>query len=281
MAFIAMVIVGIFGVICVIFLFLMLLFLILGIVKARKKKKSAKVFFSLAAVSFVLLLGFLWFLFGPKRAEIDTPDGTVKVSKKITAELEECIENEDIQKLDEMLDKRPELVYYTNSKHHGMLYTAALTGNVELLECVLEHGAKFDDEILHKNLIYEYSLEYYFHNLTHLTEEETEKVKSRGSAPIVEIMLENGATVNFENNEEVPNALFIAIWWIVTDDEVTEDELQVVEMLIEHGASCTETNSDGDTILDVLHHMIEQYTVEDKDPEGIAKLEKMFEQAAK
>lgn len=278
MAFMAMVIVAIVGGIFLIFLFLMLLFIILGIVKSKKKKKSAKVFFTLSGIIFALLAGFLLFLFGPRIREIDTPDKTVKVGEWITNDLAESIENEDIEQVEEMLIKRPELLYYVDINGQGILDKAALTGNVELVQCILNYGGKFDDPLIHEKNVYKYSLELYFHRL--LVGEEGQKASEEGIAPMIECMLENGAVATFDGDNNTPNALWVALWWITQDNEISQDDIRVVELLIDYGASCTEKDYQGETVINLLSNEILTKSTSINDPEGFAKLRKIIETAA-
>ncbi|MBQ7065441.1 MAG: hypothetical protein IJN92_01335 [Lachnospiraceae bacterium] len=275
MAFMAMVLVAIFGIICLFFLVLMLVFLILGIVKAKKKKKSAKVFFILSGTIFAAMTVFFLFLFGPRIRTIVTPDKTVKVGQWVTDDLMESIENEDIVQVDKMLSKRPELIYYVDINGEGILDEAALTGNVELVQCILKHGAKFDDELVHEGSVYKYSLEYYFHNL--LIDNMNDELNTKEIASMVECMMENGASATFVGDNNEPNALWVALWWITQDDEISDDDMKVMKLLIEYGASCTEENYQGDTVLNLLDNEILSKEVMENDPQGFTKLRNLLQ----
>lgn len=238
-------------IICIGILFVILIFLILGIVFAvKKRKKLAIVFFSIDGAILIIIaciIAVIYFtIVSPKDKIFETPDGYEKVSTKIVSELEESIENGDMENVDVILDEYPELIYYADVNHTSFLHKAILSGNVDVAECIIEHGAEFDDEFFLDHLIFDYSFEYYFANL--------EKGENSDNIyEVVQFMLENGAEVEYEGNNTTPNVLFQAIWWICYDGEISDNDIVLLGLFIDYGASVTETDSTDENVIDYYY----------------------------
>lgn len=238
-------------IICIGILIFILIFLILGIVFAiKKRKKLAIVFFSIDGAILIIIaciIAAIYFIIvSPKDKTFETPDGYEKVSAKIVSELEESIENGDTKNVDVILDEYPKLIYYADVNHTGILHKAILSGNVDVAECIIEHGAEFDDEFFLDHLIFDYSFEYYFSSL------ENSK-NSDNIYKVVQFMLENGAEVEYEGNNTTPNVLFQAIWWVCYDCEISDDDIALLNLFIDYGASVTETNSADENVIDYYY----------------------------
>ncbi len=265
----------------IIFVILVLLFIafntmivsfILAIVSTNKKKTVSSVIFW--SIGSLLLTGFIILgvlIFGPKSVEIETPTGQfAKVPKKEANAYIEAISQEDIQTTKAKMDRYPELIYYTGFNGQSPLDKASNTLNIELAECVINHGAVYDDKFMHRESIYNYSLEYFFATQT------TDDLVYPGMKinSMVSFMLENGAGVNFDNTNQ-PNALFSSVWYICRDGVIQDMDLTLLQMLIDHGANISEQNTIGEYPTDFLKMAAEQNSVP-LDSENYIKAEKLL-----
>lgn len=246
-------------VISIVILIVMLVLLILGIVFAVKKKKTlATIFFSIDGAILIIIaiivIAIYCFINAPKSETFETPDGEKTVSAEIISQMEESINCNDTEDVDDILDEYPELIYYYESSYTSILHKATELGNLEVAECILDHGAEYDDEIIMDHLIYDYSLEYYFGTCNSERFYET-----------VGFMLENGATVTYQGNTSTPNALFQAVWWISHDDNLSDEDIALIELLIEYGASTTEINSSNKSAIDVYYETTYQHSITEDD----------------
>ena len=87
--------------------------------------------------------------------------------------------------------------------------------------------------------------------------------------------LNNGAAVEFDDNTH-PNALFRAVWYICADGSIQDTDIDLLRLLIDHGASITESNSSY-TPSEFLQMAAGQYNISDKDS-GLTKAKNLLTQ---
>ena len=227
------------GIIGIIFLLLTavvavsLIFLILGIVKHRKDKVTSLVFIAFALVTLLGMAvgGFL--LLGPKKVKVETPDGDVRIWNNIIEDYLNNVANDNFDEVEEMLEEEPALVYAYDDDGEDILQNAALNGNIEMLELAIEYGAKFDSEIIFDESSYDCSIQAFLDEIGRrskrydLTDEDVYDV--------IEFMLKNDASVEIDD-EDSPNALFLAYVWICHDEIISDEDIELVELLHSYGA---------------------------------------------
>lgn len=131
------------GIIGIIFLVLMaiatlsVVFLILGIVKHKKDKVASIVLISFALVTLLGLSIGGYLLLGPKKIKVETPDGSVKIWDNIIEDYLNNVANDNFDKVEELLEENPALVYAYDDDGEDILQNAALNGNIEMLELAL------------------------------------------------------------------------------------------------------------------------------------------------
>lgn len=274
MAFMGMFIAAIAIIIFLGIIFFVLLFLIIGLVKKKKQKKSATVFFVLSGMNAVLVILILFLVFGPKKEEIETPTGTVEVWRSVTKKYEDAMENRDLEKLDSMLSKHPELVYYTDNNVNGILQYGMSTCNIEMMELGIRYGAKFDDALVYDHVIYDGSFPEFFNNLgyrsteTYVAGETTDEILET-----VKFMSENGADMERGASSSPANFLFTAIYWIKGDKKISEKDMELILYVVNQGCTLNESYANNETVFDAFEESIGSMQVDEDAKELVDQFE--------
>lgn len=278
MAFMGMVIAAIAIIIFLVIIFCMLLFLIIGLVKKKRQKKSAVVFFVLSGINAVLILLVLFVAFGPKRKEIETPTGTVEVWKSQTEKYEDAMKSRDMEKLDSMLSKHPELVYYTDNNRRGILQYGMATCNMEMMELGIQRGARFDDALVYDHLIFDGSFPEFFENLgyrsteTYVSGETTDEILET-----VKFMSEHGADMERGASSRPPNFLFTAIYWIKADKIISKKDMELILYVVNQGCTLSESYADNETVFDAFEESIANVKIDEDAKELVNQFELLAE----
>lgn len=270
MGFMGLAIVGILLVVLAIAALIMIICFVLAVVLGIKGHKTAAIV--LTSIASVILVGFIVLgiiIFMPKKIEVETPDGNIfPIIETDAYAFSEAIHNTDIVTVEKLLDKYPELVYYKGINGQSPADEASVTLDINLVQTILDHGGRFDGEFEHSDSIYDYSLEYFFSELIGTP-------SSDAINDMAEFMLNNGAAVEFDDNTH-PNALFRAVWYICADGSIQDTDIDLLRLLIDHGASITESNSYY-TPSEFLQMAAGQYNISDKDS-GLTKAKNLLTQ---
>ena len=239
--FIIIVIVIVIGVLAVI-LALAALFFFSGIILRKKGKKIGYLFLALGVI-FIVFLGYVAFsIFAPEKVNIETPTDVVSILDSNIDKLEKYIIEGDVDSLDDLLFEYPELLYYIDKDDDCVLTKALEIGDLETVECMIEHGIRFDDEIINENDDKNYISIYFYNKRDNYTYGD-EDTASTEVLEMTKLMIENGASVNFHNNKYEKNALYSALPWICYDEKISEGDIILVNMLIASGISFSHKNS--------------------------------------
>lgn len=225
---------------------LMIAFFIAGLILRKRHKKVGTVLLTLAGIIFALFAALALYIFLPRKIEIQTPDGTRTVYSNVDHSYINAVRDGDIERVNKLLNKYPFLIYedeylYDSGSNYtdGLLY-ATVNGNKELAECLVSHGATYDNGITLENVYYEYTFEYYFSRLCSNSLTESDKPDSVDEW--VQFMIDNGAVVEFTDITNTPNALFCAVEYICNDGVISDEDVRVIEVLIENGARITDVD---------------------------------------
>lgn len=224
-------------------------FLILGFVFRKKKKTLSNVFFIISGISAAPLACAL----------VSFVSAMISVPKSEYSELslKQAVEASDIEAADRILDKEPELIRKLDHNSLSVLEHALKKGDIEMVKCLLEHGAEFDDPTVFDNLIFSYSFELFFSDL------DSEPMCE--ISDMVSLMIENGAQVEFSDKRIAPNALFYAEYYIFRDDAISSDDVRIIQLLIDGGASVSEVNNSGENALDCFKECAEESGLDSSD----------------
>lgn len=246
MAFMGLLIANAVLTILLIILFIAVVFLIIAIIlKIVGKKKDSKgfriagnVFFVLSglnALPLILIAGYM--IFATTFTYEEMPDGDRKYILMSDIDKLNEIVNENsfdtAEKLDKLLNRSPNLVYYLDVNKKGVIDFGLENGNFAVVETAIEHGAKFDDPRRYDHMAYEHnSMDYYLSEIQYrsITEDDVQ---------IVKLMFKENASVEFSSKPLVCSNFFgEAVWAILYNNEkVTDTELEFLDVFIENGLS--------------------------------------------
>ncbi len=224
-------------------IFLMLTLFIIGLIIRKKHKKASNVLLTLSGIILALFAALAIFIFLPRRVEIQTPDGVQTVYSNVDSSFARAVRNDDIEQANKLLDKYPALLYEDEYLYDmggqidGLLY-ATVHGNRELADCLINHGASYDNGITLENVAYEYTFDYYFDNLR--VNSNSEDYIAENIDEWVKLLIDHGAVVEFSDDSTTPNALFCAVEYICYDGVISDEDVRIVEILIDSGAVITD-----------------------------------------
>lgn len=143
----------IFGIIIKLMIVFAGIFLVAGLMLFETHKTIAIVLFILSGLN---LLGFTaWKVYELTfKVTIKTSDGEVKIKDSECSKYTEYIESMNIEKINEILDKYPALIYYEiheNCERQTLLFYGLYHCDVDMMQCALNHGEKFNDPELNIN----------------------------------------------------------------------------------------------------------------------------------
>lgn len=166
MAFAGMFLGTVFIIIVLIVYFIAFVELIVAIVLTVKKhKKPAIVLYILSGIPAVITIAVVLILaFNAWFPEYKTTNGdTVRLAKSDITMMKTLIIRDDMVALDALLDSRPNLIYYQDINSMTLLEYGLFNSDVEIMQIAVDHGAIFDDPVVHSHLVYKNSLERFFY----------------------------------------------------------------------------------------------------------------------
>lgn len=193
------------------------IFLVAGLMLLKTHETIAIVLFILSGLN---LLGFTAWQILIFNETIATPDGEVKIKHSVCLKYKEYIESMDIEKINELLDKYPEIIYYEiddaiNSRHM-LLFYGLYHCNVDIMQCALNHSGKFNDPELNINSNF---LRHFFAYMSGNTTDEI--------IDTVKFALEHGAEVV---NKDW-NLYERARKWVMNDGVVSRKDKELLELI--------------------------------------------------
>ena len=248
-------------------LLMSLILLIVGIVRHRRKK-SGKVFFIISGVLAALVVTPILMFALPVKVDIDTPDGRGYVWSNGRDMLYSAIYRGDTDAVDKLLDKNPKLVYVIKyGDNMDGLHTAMMKNDIDTAKCIIEHGGAFDSGYNFAENEYTYSLECYFN--TYYIRTKLDDLKY-SEYECVKFMIDNNAKAEFA--EDRSNALFYAVDSICYDCIISDEEAEMIGLLIDAGADIADKNAYGKTPCDVFLERVEIDKITDDDKNKIVPL---------
>ncbi|MBR3247984.1 MAG: hypothetical protein IKG03_06275 [Clostridiales bacterium] len=162
MAFAGMVIGAIFIIIALIIYAIAFSEFIVGIILLIKKKKvPAIILLVLSAIPAVITVIFVLVnVFNNHFRKFETYDGnTVTVNMSHVNQMYDLLREKDMDGLNTLLDKHPELIYFQDINHVTLLEFGVRSCSVDVMEIAYDHGARFDEETVFEHLVMNYSME--------------------------------------------------------------------------------------------------------------------------
>ncbi|MDE5861043.1 MAG: hypothetical protein K2H28_02505 [Ruminococcus sp.] len=126
------------------------IFLIAGFILYKTHQTIAIILFVLAGLNFIGFTAFkIYERFG--KQPVSTSQGKVYIESSVREKYKKYVRNMDIEKVNEMLEKYPALVYYKireNKEECTLLFYGLYHCNVDMMKCALKHGEQFKDREL-------------------------------------------------------------------------------------------------------------------------------------
>ena len=244
-----------------------LICLIIGIIQKRRKKKSSKAFFIASAVLFSLVMIPILIFVLPVKVDIDTPQGKDFVWSNKRDDFYTAIYQGETDKVDKLLDKNPNLVYAIKyGDNIDGLHAAMIKNDIDTAKCIIEHGGAFDSGYNFSENEYSYSLECYFNSYYRRANSEDVKYTEY---ECVKFMIENNAKLDYVGIRFTP--LFDAVHVICYDGMITDEEADIIKLLIDSGADTDYVTPDsGQTALD---YFFEEANIQDVPEDEMNKIE--------
>ncbi|MCM1022910.1 MAG: hypothetical protein NC395_02480 [Prevotella sp.] len=243
MAFMGLVFVGIALAVLGTLLFFALLFFVIGLIIRKKHKTASKVLFTLSGVNFAVTAGTVIYVVSPHPMTVETPDGTASLKPSWISEYKDCIAENDIEGLDRLFGKHPDMIYYYDVNHVMPLDYAMYNTNVPMMKCAVEHGAVFDDPIRYEHRAYECgSLCSFFGNLDYPDWERSESELHKAGVVTDDILetvrfaLENGASavhMPFGNHtdDKIGTLYENMSNWVRQDGDVSPNDEELLKLI--------------------------------------------------
>lgn len=206
--------------------------------------------------------------------QVVTPDGRYDLVEGALEEFYSSMFKKDADEMSRVLDTYPYLVYYIKDGGSPLLDEVAKEDVAALTQTMVDHGAKFDDALTHRNYYTTYSLESF---LSYHADKTVTISSSRDVNGSVALMTENGAAVEFgtTNDKDVsydpnsitrkpgqPNALFDVSVWICRDETLDEKDVELMKMLVDAGADISKKNYEGKTPFEYFEETAEWYELD-------------------
>lgn len=240
MAFMALMLVGVFLVILGAIFIIALILFIVGACLRKKHRKASNVLFILSGIFAGFLAIILLLLFIPKPETIETRNGEVKIYPSWISKYEKCLDEDDTEGMRKLIEKHPEMIYYYDVNRVTLLDYGMYNLDIELMQIAIDNGAIFDDPLTYDHLIFENSFDSFFDRLDYpdWEKEVTHKVGETTDEMIetVEFMINHGASLEFENAHDYEHQNFYehAQSWVNADYELSEKDKQLLELIELH-----------------------------------------------
>ncbi|MBQ1546440.1 MAG: hypothetical protein IIZ59_02780 [Clostridia bacterium] len=219
---------------------------IIGIVTRKKKPILSRVLFCISGAIFLLFAGVITYIALPKPKTIETPEGEKTIMSDVKENYLQAVKGSDYDTIDSLLTKYPELVYCLDVNSLDALQFFADNDDLDGVQILLNHGARFDNGVTLKHRISEYAISDYFNYQNTVRTPE-------GTVKMLKIMIDNGADVNYTNAVYSDNisALFDVMYHAVEDDKIEDGELEAVRVITAAGVDKAKKNRDGKTAAEV------------------------------
>ena len=214
------------------------IFLIIGIVlKIKKKKVASGIFLTLAAINIAGVILLVVYVFNQPK-EISTYHGQAKVKRSWIRTYEKALEAHDLDKLDRLIKRHPDMLYYYDINHIMLLDYGLFNCDIEMMELAVKHGAKFDEPLMYDRLNFYCSLDAFFEELDYpsWSKPESERTpEGQTTDKMLEALsyaIEHGAKLKWETNTEDETESFfkLASRWARSDGKMSKNDRKLLEL---------------------------------------------------
>ena len=216
-----------------------IVFLVIGLIIRKKHRTVSNVLFLFSGINLAVVIGVIVIMVMPYPEIIRTNDGEVKISQSLIKDYNRCLQNKDIQSLNTLLDKHPEMLYYYDVNRVMLIDYGMYNLNIEIMQCAFRHGATFDNPLSYDHLIFYNSLDSFFDRIDYPKQDKEilhhPGVTNDEIIHTVKFAIEHGAKLNYHNNTDngYQNFYEEAAEWVKRDDFVTVQETEWLNYLFQ------------------------------------------------
>lgn len=196
------------------------IFLVAGLLLLKTHPIIAIVLFILSGLNLLGLTAWKIYKYNFKET-IVTSDGEVKIKQSKCLKYEEYVESANIEKINELLDKYPEMIYYKihDENRQTLLFYGLYHCDIDIMQCALSHGKQFNDPALNINGNF---LRHFFAYMNGNTTNEI--------INIVKFALEHGAEAVYEDWDLYERAEK----WVMNDGFVSRKDEELLSLIKEY-----------------------------------------------
>ncbi|MCR5417709.1 MAG: hypothetical protein K6E84_02185 [Lachnospiraceae bacterium] len=197
----------------------------------------------------LIVLGLILVLsvvFQPKK--IETPHGEVKLQKSWIREYEKCLDSHDLKKLDRLLTKHPDMIYYTDINAVNLIDLGLYNCDIEMMQLALDHEAVFDDPTRYDHTNFYTSLDSFYGELDYPSwEKDPSEVIKEGQTTqemieAITFAIDHGAALKWKSTHdyETDNFLVHVKRWAELDGEKSSLDRQLINLVRDRMAEETD-----------------------------------------
>lgn len=237
MAFMGLMVAGIFLMILATVAISALVLFIVGITVRKKHKRISNVLFVFSIINTLIIACVFLFMLMPKSEMVETKEGRVKLKAGWILEYKNYLESNNIEGMSELITKHPEMIYYYDVNRVTLLDYGMYNLNVGFMEIAIENGAVFDDPLTYDHLVFENSADSFFLRLGYPKKEGkvvcVAGVTTDDMLETVEFMINNGAALRYEqaHDYEYQNFYEDAYAWVTSDGSISNKDTQLLELI--------------------------------------------------
>lgn len=196
------------------------IFLVAGLMLLKTHETIAIILFILSGLNLIGVTAWKIYEYNFKET-IVTSDGEVKIKQAKCLKYEEYVESANIEKINELLGKYPEMIYYKihDENRQTLLFYGLYHCDIDIMQCALNHSKRFNDPALNINGNFLRNFFAYMNGNT------TDEIIN-----IVKFALEHGAEVVYENW----NLYERAEKWVMNDGIVSRKDKELLSLIKEY-----------------------------------------------
>lgn len=193
------------------------IFLVVGLLLLKTHPIIAIVLFILLGLNLLGLTAWKIYKYNFKET-IVTSDGEVKIKQSKCLKYEEYVESANIEKINGLLDRYPEMIYYKihDKNRQTLLFYGLYHCDIDIMQCALSHGKQFNDPALNINSNF---LRHFF---AYMNRNTTNKIINT-----VKFALQHGAEVVYEDW----NFYEQASEWVKKDNVISPKDEELLELI--------------------------------------------------
>lgn len=209
--------------------------------RIKGKKMLARFCFVIGGLCVTAVVGVVIFAVIPHPIKVETPDGYAKIKPSWYKKYNEYLDSRNIEGLEKLVDKHPELIYYYDANFVMLLDYGLYNCDVEIMEIAVKHGAKFDEPLRYDHMVFYSSLHSFYGELDYPSwEKDPDTLTKRGTVTdkminAVDYAIKHGAKTEWKVNHdyETDNFYQQTLDWVNADGKISEKDEELLNIIPE------------------------------------------------